>query len=79
MPTPYKSSGINPEQNKRNQETAQSQLTTASILQKRVFELRTTAFKNGIRVDVLPDNSLGKCSHGGTGWITEVKRTGGLL
>jgi hypothetical protein len=42
-----------------------------------VFEIRTTAFKNGDRVDVLPDNSPGKCSHGGTGWITEVKRTGG--
>jgi hypothetical protein len=25
----------------------------------------------------LPDNSPRKCSHGGTGWITEVKRTGG--
>jgi hypothetical protein len=43
-----------------------------------VFEIRTTAFKNGDpRVDVLPDNSPGKCSHGGTGWITEVKRKGG--
>jgi hypothetical protein len=42
-----------------------------------VFEIRTTAFKNGDRVDVLPDNSPGKCSHGGTGWITEVNRTGG--
>jgi hypothetical protein len=28
-------------------------------------------------VDVLPDSSPGKCSHGGTGWITEVKRTEG--
>ena len=42
-----------------------------------MFEIRTTAFKNGDRVDVLPDNSPGKCSHGGTGWITEVKRTEG--
>jgi hypothetical protein len=42
-----------------------------------VFKIRTTAFKNGDRADVLPDNSPGKCSQGGTGWITEVKRTGG--
>jgi hypothetical protein len=42
-----------------------------------VFEIRTTAFKNGDCVDVLPDNSPGKCSQGGTGWITEVRRTGG--
>jgi hypothetical protein len=64
------------EQNERDRETAQSQLTTAPI-RKKVFEIRTTAFKNGDRVDVLADNSPGKCSHGGTGWITEVKRTGG--
>jgi hypothetical protein len=57
---------------------AQSQLTSAPI-RKKVFEIRTTAFENGDRVDVLPDNSPGKCSHGGTGWMTEVKRTGGLL
>jgi hypothetical protein len=42
-----------------------------------VFEIRTTAFKNGNPVDVLPDNSPGKGSQGGTGWITEVERTGG--
>ncbi len=42
-----------------------------------MFEIRTTAFKNGDPVDVLPDNSPGKCSQGGTGWITEVKGTGG--
>jgi hypothetical protein len=64
------------EQNERDREYAQSQLTTAPI-RKKVFEIRTTAFKNGDRVDVLPDNSPGKCSHGGTGWITDVKRTGG--
>jgi hypothetical protein len=64
------------EKNERDRETAQSQLTTAPI-RKKVFEIRTMAFKNGNRDDVLPDNSPGKCSHGGTGWITEVKRTGG--
>jgi hypothetical protein len=71
MPTPYKFSNkhrcIQLEQNERDRETVQSQLTTAPI-RKKVFEiLRTTAFKNGDRVDVLPDNSPGKCSHGGTG------------
>ena len=41
------------------------------------MEKRTIAFTASERVEVLPDNRPGVCSHGGTGWIMAVSKGAG--
>jgi hypothetical protein len=81
-PKPCRNSAINADvlnSNKRNviaRPPCLSKLPGAPR-KKKVLLIGTTAFKNGDRVEVEADNRPGISSHGCTGWIIHVEKTGG--
>ena len=67
------------EEEKRREDLKESELTTPCLTRRNISKelSEKPSFDLGVRVKVSEDLSVGKCSHGGLGWVIGVNGIGG--